>query len=383
MKVALLAGVLSSASGGLAASVPGMARALEANAEVEPHVLGLLDPYDAEASGQWGGHVHAHRHWGPARFQWAPDLATTVERIDPDVIDTQGLWMNLSRVALARHRRRDTALVVTPRGMLDPWALRQSALRKRLAAALFENKHLATARAVRALNEDEARAIRRFSASARIVIVPNGIEPPDAARVRPMEDRQRVIQFVGRLDPKKGLEPLFRAWAIVRREPSADGWQLRVNGWGASHYRASLKSLASDLGLGETLRLGGPIFGEDKDAAFADAAGFVLPSYSEGLPMAVLEAWSWGTPALITRACNLPEGFETGAAAEVATEPYALARGILDFIERSADERRTMSRAARSLVDTRFHAREVAHGLERLYAWTVGGGEAPAGLIFE
>ena len=99
--------------------------------------------------------------------------------------------------------------------------------------------------------------------------------------------------------------------------------------------------------------------------------------------MAVLEAWCWGTPALITRACNLPEGFTTGAAVEISTEPQALARGILGFMERGQEERCAMSQAGRSLIDTRFHALQVALRLEKLYGWAVGGGDGPEGLILD
>ena len=98
--------------------------------------------------------------------------------------------------------------------------------------------------------------------------------------------------------------------------------------------------------------------------------------------MAVLEAWSWGTPALITRACNLPEGIARGAALEITTEPSSIARVILQFATQSLDERRAMSDAGRRLVDTQFHAREIARQLEMLYMTAAAGETMPPELIF-
>jgi glycosyltransferase involved in cell wall biosynthesis len=383
VQVAILQGLLSNASGGLASSVTGMVSALTSNTQVEPHVLGVLDPADPAAASNWGASVQAHRAYGPSGFHWAPAMARTLDSIAPDVIDTQGIWMNQSRIALARHVRYATPLVVTPHGMLDPWAVRRSSLRKRLVRLWFEDKHLSRAAAIRALNEDEAKAIRQFGVQSPIVVVPNGIEPPEASRVSDIEDREKVLQFLGRLDPKKGLEPLFKAWSLLKREPAAKDWRLRVNGWGATDYVDTLHMLVADLSLGNSLDLGGPVFGADKENVLATSAGFILPSYSEGLPMAVLEAWSWGTPVLMTRACNLPEGFAQSAALEITTDPKELVRQLLEYMKMSSEDRRAMAVTGRRLVDTKFHAKAVARDLERLYRWTAGFGALPDELIFD
>jgi poly(glycerol-phosphate) alpha-glucosyltransferase len=72
----------------------------------------------------------------------------------------------------------------------------------------------------------------------------------------------------------------------------------------------------------------GPQFGADKEAPFAAAAAFVLSSFSEGLPMVVLEAWSYGLPVLMTRHCNLPEGFRNDAAIEISTDREGITSGL-------------------------------------------------------
>ena len=99
--------------------------------------------------------------------------------------------------------------------------------------------------------------------------------------------------------------------------------------------------------------------------------------------MAVLEAWSWGVPVLMTRACNLPEGFTSGAAIEISTEPKALARQILNYMDIGSVDRRAMAAAGRQLVSTKFHAQAVARDLERLYMWAAGYDEMPQELMFD
>lgn len=383
VKVAHLMGLLSEASGGLNHSVSALTRSLAAETHIEPYIVGILDPTSPPSPSHWGVPIHAYPSYGPASFHWSPSMSIDLDRIAPDVIDSHGIWMNISRVALKRHKRCGTPFVVTPHGMLDPWAVQRSARRKLFVRWWFENEHLAKTSVIRALNQDEARAIRQFGVKAPVAIIPNGIAAPDSACVSDIADRPPILEFLGRLDPKKGLEPLLIAWSMVIREPAARHWQLRIHGWGAPAYVQSLQHLVAELGIGISVDLAGPVFGHDKGNALGGAAGFILPSFSEGLPMAVLEAWSWGTPALITRACNLPEGFSEGAAIEITTEPIELARSILDFIGMNSGDRRVLAMAGRNLVNSKFHSHAVAKDMERLYRWVAGKSDAPSELMFD
>ena len=100
---------------------------------------------------------------------------------------------------------------------------------------------------------------------------------------------------------------------------------LVIAGWNQGSQEAMLRRLIATLGAADTVCLAGPQFGDDKAASFARADAFVLPSLSEGLPVAVLEAWSYGLPVLMTEACNLPEGFAAGAALRIGTDGPASA----------------------------------------------------------
>ena len=55
---------------------------------------------------------------------------------------------------------------------------------------------------------------------------------------------------------------------------------------------------------------------------------FILPSFSEGLPMSVLEAWAYQLPVVMTDFCNLPEGFEAGAAIRIEPDAESVFQGL-------------------------------------------------------
>jgi glycosyltransferase involved in cell wall biosynthesis len=374
LKLVLFTAHLSNAAGGFSRSIPGMARALDCLPGMEVHVVGVRDRRSRDSWQGWAPRVHAHWERGPRSFHWAPAMGATLAALHPDVVDSQGVWMHQSLVNLRHHRRTGCPYLVTPRGMLDPWSLQRSGWKKRLVARWFENEHLRQSACLRALNHDEARAFRAYGLRNPIAIVPNGVDLPDRPAEAPQQSR--TILFLGRVDPKKGIADLLRAWALAAL--SAASWRLQITGWGDPAYVAAMQELARELDLERRVTFTGPLFGEAKARAFRNAAAFVLPSFSEGLPMAVLEAWSYGLPVLMTRECNLPEGFAVGAAVHIETHPEAMAKSLAAFMTSPASERRAMGDAGRRLVEDRFTWDRVAAEMHEVYTWVLGGGPPPA-----
>ena len=107
----------------------------------------------------------------------------------------------------------------------------------------------------------------------------------------------------------------------------------------------------------------------------------MLPSLSEGLPVAVLEAWSYGLPVLMTEACNLPEGFAAGAALSIATDPAGIAAGLRRLFALSDAERRGMGARGRALVRARFAWASVGEQMAAVYRWVLGGGSPPSCVL--
>jgi poly(glycerol-phosphate) alpha-glucosyltransferase len=113
----------------------------------------------------------------------------------------------------------------------------------------------------------------------------------------------------------------------------------------------------------------GPVFGDEKDALLRSADAFILPSFSEGLPMSVLEAWSYGLPVVMTLECNLPEGFVSQAALEIRNPKMGNEKwdGLRALIEMTDQERAAMGMRGRRLVEERFTWPKVVAQMTQVY----------------
>jgi glycosyltransferase involved in cell wall biosynthesis len=323
-----------------------------------------------------------------------------------DLIYRAGLWRLPSRYSHEWSYSKTKPEIIAPHGMLDSWAIRNSRWKKRLASFWFEARHLTDATCIRALCAAEADAIRAYGLKNPICIIPNGVHLPEE-RIWKQEsnNRKKTLLFLGRIHPKKGLINALKAWKEIEARSSKAGgvteWRFVIAGWDQGGHGAELKGLCDDLGIThETIDAEtwvsrsddsaskssviflGPAFGETKSQLLRQSDAFILPSFSEGLPMAVLEAWSYGLPVVMTAHCNLPEGFAADAAIHIGTDVDMTVRGLNDLFAASTSERRAMGQRGRALVAERFSWPRVAAQMKEVYEWAVGGGSAPPCMEF-
>jgi poly(glycerol-phosphate) alpha-glucosyltransferase len=348
-------------------------------------VLGLADTHTDDDIGAWGNlEVKACEVVGPPGFGYAPDMTGALNDQDPAIVHHVGLW---KYHAVACHRwakQHHRPYIVSPHGMLERWALKNAAWKKRIAGWLYGNAHLQEAACIHALNQAEARAIRDYGLENPICVIPNGVDLPTKSRAGANgrstapwkglgEEGSNVLLFLGRIHPKKGLHHLIEAWGAVAPE----NWHLAIVGWDDGGHEAQLKQLVRDYGLRDTVRFMGPMYGSKKEEAFSHADAFALPSHSEGLPMAVLEAWSYRLPVLMTPECNIPEGFEAGAALRVGPDISSIAQGLRRLAATSREERAAMGEQGRALVENQFTWPRVAQQVHHVYRWMLGEAEKP------
>jgi poly(glycerol-phosphate) alpha-glucosyltransferase len=356
-----------------------LAGSLRENGDCPVQVFGLHDR-DTEADrGAWGDDpVRTFDVSGPAAFGFAPGLERALEAAQPGIVHVHGLWMYPS-VASLRWAKRGGRYVISPHGMLDPWAANNSRWKKRLAGALYEHSHLRGAACLHALNQAEADAFRAYGLRNPVCVIPNGVEIPAGRPAVPaawkdgLPKDARVLFYIGRLHPKKGLRALLQGWSTVQRDAKRSGWQLVIAGWDQDGYEQELRALASTLGLNESAHFIGPQFGDSKAACFHAADAFILPSVSEGLPMTVLEAWAYGLPVLMTRQCNLPEGQAAGAALMMEPDADSIAETLRRLFSMSEAERAATGARGRLLVEERYLWSEIAQKMAAVYDWLLGG----------
>lgn len=322
-------------------------------------------------------------------------LQTSLDK--SSILHTHGLWTRLSVLVPRLAKESSRPYVVSPHGMLDKWALAQSKNKKRIARFLFENKHLNGAACLHALCEEEAVSLRACGLRNPIAVIPNGIDLPELSDPKPKNGTEiSTLLFIGRLHPKKGLTDALKMWARSHETMATKGWRFVIAGWNQGGHEEELVELCEGLQLpfrksqegeqvasmldkqsadGEVLFLG-PVFGSDKAELFQQSDAFVLPSRSEGLPMSILEAWSYALPVLMTKECHLTVGFASGAALKWSNDGQVLT----EFLTLSSDERSDIGQAGRKLVERYFTWEQVTRSLTDVYHWILSGGEPPKAI---
>lgn len=376
-RIAMVTGSVSHLAGGLFNSVRALSQSLP-GARVS--VLAPDDPHTAADLGAWSPLVpQIFPRRPPASLGYAPALGRALGAGNFELIHQHGIWQAFSAQVSAWRRRTGRPVMISPRGMLDPWALRNSAWKKRLASHLFETVNLRDAACLHALNASEAAAMRAFGLTNPIAIIPNGVHLPPPGALRPPrsallpQDERRTLLFLGRLHPKKGVNELIEAFARARsRDRSiAENWRLVIAGWtDGNAFLETPQAQANRLSLGdEAVFFTGPVLGDNKEALLAHSDAFVLPSHSEGLPMSVLEAWAYGVPVLMTEACNLPEGFSEGAALRIGTDPEKLSTQISYYINQDLSD---LSKSGQKLVRKTFSWEKIAERHMAAYNYMIG-----------
>ncbi len=360
------------------------------------------EPWERVAD-EWDGiECRLRERSGPRIFGYVPGLVSDLVDSDCELLHLQHLWMYPSVAVHRWHRRTGRPYLVTANGMLEPWTLSRSKWIKRAAALCYENRMLRSAASLQANTEKEAADFRAYGLRNPICLIPNGVALPEVSSSEPLRQRSggpRVLLFLGRLHPKKGLVNALRAWAEVMGEEARgtgrEAWQFVIAGWDQGGHGDELKALCRELGLDYSdnpsgnsdsaspapVIFNGPAFGKEKDALMRKAEAFILPSFSEGLPMAVLEAWAYGIPVLMTDHCNLPEGFTADAAIRIGTEVPGIAGGLRELFQGSPGDLEAMGGAGRTLVEEQFTWPKVAAQMKEVYEWMLGGGTRPGCLV--
>jgi poly(glycerol-phosphate) alpha-glucosyltransferase len=239
-------------------------------------------------------------------------------------------------------------------------------LKKRIAGAVYEWRNLRNATCIHALSEGEARSLTDLGFGDRVVKIPTGINIPKT--INQPNPSHNIIAYLGRLHPKKGIVEVIIAWSLVKQRLGTGSrkWQLVIAGWDDGGHEEKLRKAVRQHDLESDVVFLGPVFGVDKERLYASADAVILASYSEGLPMSVLEAWSFGKPVFMTEHCNLPEGFRAGAAFKVTTDPNNIADVLLEVLREPA-LLTIAGRAGHALAEASFNWIAISHQWHLLY----------------
>lgn len=301
-----------------------------------------------------------------------------------DVLHQHSLWTGVSRASLRWRLRHRGPMVISPQGALDQWALRKSHWKKELALLAYERANLANASCIHALSRSEVEAVRAFGLRSPVAVIENGVSDTwlgssgDARRFREafsLPSHRRLMLFLSRVTPKKGIPMLLEALSTLHA--AADGWLLVIAGPDEFNHEAELRARVQKLNLTEVVRFVGPLYEQTKRDAFAAAELFVLPSHSEGAPIAILEALGAGVPVLTTEASPWGELITHDCGWWTKIAPDAIAQALELALAKSPAELGAMGARGRALVADRFTWQRSAERTLCLYEWLLGRATRP------
>lgn len=298
--------------------------------------------------------------------------------ISNSIVHIQNIWdMSLHKVANFCKKNRIPYLI-SPRGMLEPWALRQKYLKKKLALSLYQKIDLENSSCVHATAESEMLHIRDLGIKAPIAIIPNGINVSSY----PLKDykftqEKKRLLFLSRIHPKKGIDLLFEAWSLIPTGVKAD-WELVIAGEGDSSYSIEdLNNLIKERYGSLNVSIIGPQYGEQKLLCYHSANVFVLPTYSENFGMVIAEAMCCGVPVITTKGTPWREIEEKKLGWYIDLSVENLKNALEDAMNKSNSELEDMGRRSREHILENYSIDAVASKYKDLYSWINGEIEKP------
>ena len=300
-----------------------------------------------------------------------------------DLVHIHGLWdLRLHKVAAAC-RRAGVKYVIAPRGMLEPWSLRQKWLKKRIARLVYQDRDMHCAAALHATAASEAEQFRRLGFVNPTIISPNGVNVPPVEIASNRSPESCRALFVSRMHPKKGVMELVESWARLKASGRADAGRWRcelvytVSGEYERDYETRVRARVQELGLAECFMFTGALDDDAKWNAYARADLFVLPTYSENFGIVVAEALWAGVPVITTKGTPWAD-LETGPDGPacgwwIDLPPKAsLERALCEAMSSDAAKLAEMGRRGHELVERKYTwqavVRPMVDGYERILA---------------
>lgn len=257
-----------------------------------------------------------------------------------DVVHIHGVWSQLAAEACLAAKKANIPYVIAPRGMLDPWSLKQRWLKKQAALILRWGKILSGAHFIHALNEEEAELMSYLRLSAPIRVSPNGIFEEKIPEIRSADGSEykdkygEYILFMSRLHYKKGLDYLVEGYREYLDLGGAA--RLIIAGPDEGERHRVLESIRS-MDLQNVVELIGPVYGQAKYKLLKAAKVFCLPSRQEGFSMAILEASAAGVPVVISKSCHFGKIAEVGAGDVTDLDAKSIGESLYKYADSESD----------------------------------------------
>ncbi len=304
----------------------------------------------------------------------------------PDIIHIHGVWMPEEHYAASFARKHNIPYVINPRGDMETARMnynRLKKIKKMFAWKLYSQNDVENAACIITTSTQELEGVRKLGIKTPIAIIPNGIEL-DAfpKKVVHKHGDKKVLLFLSRINPIKGLEFLLEAWSKLPSYLLSE-WELHIAGNSdPKDYICSLKEKVKKLSIQDTVKFIGPITGEAKLQKYQNSNLFVLPTLNENFGNVVAEAMMCECPVITTT--NAPWSClnedKCGWWIDLSIEN--LHKTLVESMSLSDEERHELGKKSRKCIIARYSAESVAKKTYRLYEWVLGLSDKPDFVTF-
>jgi glycosyltransferase involved in cell wall biosynthesis len=299
--------------------------------------------------------------------------------IRPNLIDVQGLWSSASIATLIYNKLRQTPYIITPRGMLEDWALKQSYFKKLIFYLLIEKYHFKNATCLRATSNMEMNSFRKLGFKKKIINIPNAIKIPKIKLKTKFKTKKKKILFLSRIHKKKGISELLNAWKYIHHKYL--DWELVICGFDENGYKNKMVKLSNDLKLKRVVWKDYTI-GKEKDNLFKSSDLFILLSHSENFGLSIAEALSFGLPVITTT--NTPwkdlKKYNCGWCIDLKTKK--IIKTLENAICLNPKKRMLMGKRGRAWIIRDFSDKSIGIKMRSVYNWILKKGPKPKKIIF-
>ncbi|MFT5846838.1 MAG: glycosyltransferase involved in cell wall biosynthesis [Psychroserpens sp.] len=231
-------------------------------------------------------------------WRYSKNLKSTLKNLYStskiDLIHIHGVWMYPQYAAAKFAKQYNIPFLITCHGMYEPWLWSKGTLKKKMYFNLVVKSAFSKADYLHAITNNEAKELKVLFPSTPTVEIPNLIDSKRAVQSE-YNSQEKYILYVGRLDSKKGIDLLIKAFSNLNPE----GFKLKIAG-NFNDYKQKLDELVLSLGMEDKVEFLGLVTGEEKVKLFINAYVFVAPSHSEVVGMVNLEAAMYKTPVITT-----------------------------------------------------------------------------------
>jgi glycosyltransferase involved in cell wall biosynthesis len=322
----------------------------------------------------------------PSKYMFSLDMwrALRDNVAEFDVVHIYSVYGFSSSAAAYWCRKRGVPYMVHPHGSFDPFLRRRHRPRKWFHAKLLAERDYRLATAVLFNSAEEMRLASDWpglktpgdGGAPKRFVVPVGLDPrwlqePDVAAGERLRSRlpelqgRRLVVYFGRINFKKGLDILARAFALVARD--CDDIHLVLAGPDTEGYGRKVREWLREDGVLEKTTFTGLLEGEDRFAALQLADVFVLPSYTENFGQVVAEAMASSVPVVISDQVNIwPEVKQANAGLVVPCDAEATAEALRSVLA-DPEAARKMGRNGRRWVAEHLPWKMVATRMVNAY----------------